>query len=117
MPYIPFVKILTNKLAIQALLWNYARSLYAIFLIAMNESKLEMESRLHAFLFNGYQNDVHPGEQWGNKTAPVSVLFDAQVIRILEVVSKNRDEGSLLNSNTTGHHWSPITVKIQEMLI
>ena len=45
-----------------------------------------METNLHAFLFKKYQKDVHPVVQIGNKTSPVSVTFDAQVIRILEVV-------------------------------
>ena len=51
-------------------------------------SRNDMESLLHKYLFDGYQKDVHPlmkGNLTQNKA--VSVTFDAQVIRILQVVS------------------------------
>ena len=53
---------------------------------ATDSGVLEIESKLHESLMKGYQKDVHPIIQIGNKTEPVSVVFDAQVIRILEVV-------------------------------
>ena len=61
-----------------------------------------MESLLHKYLFDGYQKDVHPlmkGNLTQNKA--VSVTFDAQVIRILQVVS-----GLILIHQQT-IFWSP----------
>lgn len=62
------------------------KSYFAIFL-AIDTAQLDMSSKLHAHLLKGYQKDVHPVKKNGNRTEPVSVIFDAQVIRILEVVS------------------------------
>eukprot|EP00795_Rhopilema_esculentum_P010746 gene10746-19533_t len=51
----------------------------------LNEKvKNDQESRLHEYLFRGYQKDVHPLKS-NNKSDPVSVVFDTQVIRILQV--------------------------------
>lgn len=61
-------------------------------------SRNDMESLLHKYLFDGYQKDVHPlmeGNLTQNKA--VSVTFDAQVIRILQVVSR------LILTSVTAH--------------
>ena len=58
-------------------------------IVASTNELQKMEASLHAFLFNGYKKDVHPGVSNKSKASPVTVTFDAQVIRIIEVVCKN----------------------------
>ncbi len=52
-------------------------------------TKEDLEQRLHAHIFENYKRDAHPAEQTEqvNASGGVAVVFDVQVIRILEVVS------------------------------
>ena len=53
------------------------------------------EANLHGFLFKGYKRDVHPGVSNKSKASPVTVTFDAQVIRIIEVVCTNMSKSCI----------------------
>ena len=49
-------------------------------------SNNEWESRLQTILFEDNKNDVHPDTCENGTSCPVTVIFDAQLIRILKVV-------------------------------